>query len=312
MTERTEDRIVREVDRILKKSGVQDHVGLSEKIGEAVILLINIDTEESGIADVPEAMREEMAIPGRPEPVAASELPRLVSLPPLPEKAVVAAEKRQESYRASKAKSPIILPGDKEFSDPRQPKKDIISAVGIKRKGRPASNIPEVQYWDYQDLNRIIMENAPESVEFEIEGPGGEQVKLKAIRNTHCLTGQGTVLLTYRDPRVSENMAGDTVPLIARESFSLYDKEVDISAKMESIMGQLPALYKVKPRHMPIPQIADPGPLQPPRTGSVMGDREDIDYDELRSGTMVNDTVGTVQRQIRQSNDALAPTGRRF
>ncbi len=316
MTHETQDRLCKAIHTTLRKYVGRDLIFTTERIMDAVEWLWDMESEEVGIASVPEAMREQPWDLHRNAPAE----PARVERPPLPKGAIVPAS-------TAPSKGTIIVPGDPEFKVPREKIKEaldtaprsnighgIVRSVGIKRRERPGANLTEAQYWDYTDLNDVIMKNTPVEVEFQTEGPTGP-ITLKAVRNTKCQIGLGNVILSYKHPSMADDTenhsAGGRVvwSLAAQESFSLYQKEFNFNEVLEKIMDQLRGLYRARPDSMEPQSGPEPGPLR--LDMRTQAGESYSDNFEVGAG-LVEDPSGTVQRRVTQSNNSLAPPGRRF
>lgn len=305
MNQPLKDKLCKAIHTVLKRSAGRDPVDVAERIGDAVELIVDMETEEVGISGVPLELRDVETFKdswgvSQPSPDKL----RKIDIP----QARGAVEPADPS-----AKRMLVVPGDPEFNQTKPAdleKKKTISAVDFKRKpGRPGANLAEVQHWDYADLTKAVLDNTPESVEFDVEAPQGI-VKLKCLRNTHCQIGMGNVLLTYKHPQVSDNVTGRvTVDLVAKHPFSMYSKDIDIEKAMADIMVQLRGMYRMRPDTME--------PSSGPEPGALRLDMNTQPGDHYGSAmepgaVMVQDPRSVVRDQLRRSNDALAPVGRRF
>jgi len=246
MNQTLKDKLARAIVATLKQVRSKDPIDIAERMIDNIELVIDMETEESGIAGVPPEMQPEIALDWEQVQAAgkqqAKERPKL-QIPPS-RAAVVPVEP---------ASRLIAMPGDPGFDDskPAEVGKRRISALDIQRTPpkRPGSNVQERQYWDESTLMQTILENTPEQIEFKTTGPDGEERILPAIRNVHNQQGMGSVVLTYRHPRVDDRASGDvTVDLVAKWPFSLYEEHVDVDKAFQDpkgILVQLEGQYRV-------------------------------------------------------------------
>jgi hypothetical protein len=304
MDQALKDKICRTVYDRLKNPKTKDLMALADRIADDIELVWRMETEESGIASVtPDQEAGSIWDMDDMQPVN-------MLAPPVPRGAIVSRDPKLPPKEGRL----LVLPGDKEFAESKPPEikpRNTVSAIDIRKRSqkRPGANVPETQFWDYGDLTEQILAHTNEKITFEIVGPEGEPMTLPAIRNVVSQIGMGSVVLSYRHPSVSLDVTGAvTLDLIAKKSFSLYDKELDFDAAMESIMVQLHGMYRVRPEHMEPQSGPAPGPLRAGRS-NPMGDAARID---INAGETYADPKGDALRALRQGNDSLAPQGRRF
>lgn len=314
MQQALKDRLCKAIHLTLTRSAGRDPIDVTERIADAVELLLDIANEDSGIATVPEDLRTQAPAETpwdfrRNQPAAEAEKPstppkpRLVNPPP-------ARGATELSAPAPKVSSSVIaLPGTPEYAEADPSKKEsrtVITAVEVRRKtgNKPGAQVAAPQ-WADGDLMDTVIQNTPETIEFEPDGLEGK-VALRAKKNCHCLPGIGAEL-TYKHEAVSDNDGF----LIAKHSFSIYDKELDIDAAIDDILRQLKGKYRPRNEKMEPDSGPEPGPLRLDMR-SQPGERVRI---ELTDRDRIAGPEGTgadmVLRDIRRSNDALAPAGRR-
>ena len=331
MRQALKDQICRAILTTVKRTAGRDPIEIAERIGDAVELIYDMHAEESGIASIPPALQEPEAWDmDKMEPAK----------PPRPTLDIPPSRRAVMAPPAAPGGKLIALPGDPEFAQAKPadlPERKVISALDFQRRAidRPGANVSEKQYWSEFDLIEAVNQNTPDQVEFEVEGPEGYPIKLKAIKNVINQQGMGSVVLTYRHPSVSEQTDGNvTVDLIAKVPFSLYAKEVDIDLAMDGpkgIMMQLQGMYKARPSSMA--PVAGPEPAMLSRSSlrtSPMQDGVEVSSEYDDNGRLVN-PGGRIERDsdgnyiprsgevyersskgMRQNNDSLAPIGHRF
>lgn len=308
MNPQLKDKLARAVHKVLRTHGVTDPISVAEDVMEKVSFIYDIETEEAGIAPMPENLDPK-------------DLPWSDNLPPA-RNAVVPAKPQEKS-------EVIILPGDPRFADAKPadlPERKLVASPGaLQRSRRSAAPVSDVQYWDYSDLITALEQATPLWYEFDTIGPEERPIKLRVERNIQAQIAAsgmpGGVMLSYKHPQVSDNITGRVaVDLIAKHVFSLCQKELDITAAMQSLDAQLKTMYRAKPPQLNPQSGPAPGPLgtHSLRT-SPMKDRDEIrldysqgSYSDPYAEKDKDEVLRQVTENLRRSNDALAPTDKRF
>jgi hypothetical protein len=232
----------------------------------------------------------------------------------------------------------LVVPGDKEFKETAADLKDLAKSTG---KIRPIplsrvqierrSGMPERQWWVPETLIKALSESFPEKITFVPDGLD-ETHKITVVRNILNQAGLNIVNLEYAHPAINQDMGSTAdvvkIPLVARMSFSVYDKEIDREKTMEAMLTQLRGLYKPRAPQM-IPVMGYETPLRPEDAGGT--DRETMRIDSnwtpqgprtplehpitLSDGTVinaVNDAQPATIQRVRGWNDSETPqTARR-
>ncbi len=231
----------------------------------------------------------------------------------------------------------LIVPGDKEFKeatsdlsglDKRNGKIKPIPLTRVQVSQR--ANMPERQWWVPETLIQEITRNFPEKITFTPDGLE-ETHKITVVRNILNQAGLNIVNLEYAHPDMNQDMGSTAgvvkIPLVARVSFSVYDKEIDIEKTMAVMMTQLRGMYKPRARSM-IPVMGMETPLRPEDAGGM--DREGIRLDanwtpqgprtaldqpiHLADGSVinsVNDAQPAAIQRVRGWNDSETPQAAR-
>ena len=302
-----------------RRNQKSDLVVLSEKLLDTVELVHSMQTEESGIAAVPESWQDtgdrslapvQPAVDWPLEAERSRERPN-VQPPPAARNAVVSPESR----------SPIILKDDPEFNETLQGKVVGRTPVKILRPtAAPRKKESEKPVWEEGDLINRINEATPAFVEFETANREGKMVRIRCNKNIHNQAGMGSVLLTYVHPQINTQPADASVIIpMAKVPFSVYMPEIDIETAMNGpngIMVQLKGMYRARAENMEPTSGPDPGPLRlDMRT-------QPGDYHAEAFTPGVGQTADPYQRdnailqgalnRERRENDSLAPQGHRF
>ena len=247
MTQDLKDRMAKYIHKAISNSvtrgGAIDPIDLTERIVDSVELVHDMYFEESGIAAIPEALRQQSGEPAWDHrsnaPAAEVEdwRPHFLTPPPPPSKAMTPV--------GQAGKSLIVMPSDPEFNQTKPAdvpvRPGVFKASMKKAPKRPGSNAPQKQYWDEAELIDKILETTPEEIPFDIERADGSPFRIVAKRNVINKQGLGGVSLTYKDPRVGE---GGEISLVAQHPFSLYDETIDVEEGLKSIVAQLVGIYR--------------------------------------------------------------------
>ena len=321
MSPELEIQIGKAIYHTLKSARSGDVIDISEKICAAVVLTIDMNSEDSGIADVSADTAQTVAWNIREMRQEAEE--RRVPRAPMPPKASIDMRGPAVPPKADRV---IVLPGDEEFNEvtkAAEVKSGPITPVKARRvaPGKPASNSAEKEYWTPYDLGKAIEDNTPPRLDWYTKDPDDNPVPVYALRNVVQKIGMGIVELTYKYPGVAEptsnSSAGTPISisdLTARVQFSVYKEEVDIESAMELIKQQLTTLYSYKGKHIE-PRV---GPEPPPLSQSGMTfDRRSMPMGssfESRftpGAAIVHDPHGTIKAGVFQENWDATPKQRR-
>jgi hypothetical protein len=327
MDQNLKDQICRAVALTLGKMRGRDPIDIADKIGDTVELLVDMNSQESGVASMPPDMAQDTWDVKANSPAEPRQRPTL-DIPRSPQSVVPVRENG-----GSVQKRLITMPGDPGYSESKPadlPKQRIISAIDIQRRPitRPGSNVRSKQYWDEATLIETIQKNTPAEVQFEMAFPDGHKEMAPAIQNVINQQGMGNVLLTYRHPAVDAR--NDF--LVAFVTLSLYEEAFDFGEIMDGpngIMEQLKGKYKIRPEKMEPTVGPEPAQLSS-RTlsSSPMSDGVEISVETGSDGRLVNPgghvqvnpdgsyirQSGEIYRRItegqRDNNAALVPKGR--
>ena len=250
MEQSLKDKFARYIHKSLEKGlkKTQDAILLTEDLLDVIEIVYDMETEESGVASVPEVIRKDVGALGvTPPPAPSSLVHKSVATDP------------------GEGKGVILMPGDPGYAEAKPPdaERKVFSAGSVKRRAlvnaRRPSNLTETPKWADSELIALVNENTPEFIDFEPEGMPG--VSLRAHKNVLNQAGLGSVLLTYKHAAVGDNMGSGAVEgqgvslglLVARVPFSVYDETQDIENALEGPKGvkaQLKGMYKARPETM--------------------------------------------------------------
>lgn len=309
MTELLKDQLGRAYLTVLRKHAPSiNAIALSERLLEAAELIVDMNVQESGIAALPMDFRD-LGEP-KDEPRAA---PPEVIAPPTPRNAVIQQPDRSKT-------SMLVLPGDPGFNDSKPEdlgkNKRVVSAPELRRPTRRPSNAPEIPFWSEFELLEMIARETPKELTIDTNDREGRPRRLIVKQDVHNNAGQGTVTLSYKHESVADNDGY----LTAKAQFSLYDKEIDISAAMEDLKEQLAGKYSPKPASMAPTESGPEKPLA--MLLHEAGENSAGMRDEIREGFQPgyastadpygDDQKNVIKAGLRRQNDQLAPAGRRF
>lgn len=319
--------IHRTITQAIQRGKSIDPIDLSERLLDSIEFVHDLEFEDSGIASIPPALRQEAPeepawdiraneLAGRSPAEKPDDGPHFLAPPP-------AAQ-----AQAPAPKRLLVLPGDKEFSEP-PPAPDaarpgVIKATQVRRRAgiRPGSNSPQKQYWTEAELIEAVDKATPDEIPFDIERVDGSAFRIVAKKNIINKQGLGGISLTYKDQRVSDTSADHGfIPLIAQIPFSLYDEEIDVEGGLKSIVVQLVGLYRDRSGGVSDPVAVGPEPDLARMVSQKHGVGDDAGYQMTSGNRSTQDPYVSKDRdQIlqdalrsqRHGNDRLAGPGRRF
>ena len=292
------------IHRTLKRCSGRDAIDTTERVADAVELWYDMVTEDSGVALLPQELRQpepEREAPWDIQENRPAPPPVKIVAPPPARNAVVPATPRETS--------PIVLPGSPEFKETESnvAQGGVISAVDVRRRtgNAPGKIQAPVQEWTEGDLIDTILKNTPRFIDFETDGPEGRALKFRVMQNVINLPGIGAQL-TYKHDQVAQSDGF----LIAKEDFSLFKREIDLNSSMDRIMAQLHGKYRYRDRGTLQPTMPPEVPLRVDLKGP-QGDQASIDGNNYQTGVVINDPHGAVRADVARSNEALTPAGER-
>lgn len=318
----------RTISQAIQRGKSIDPIDLSERLLDSIEFVFDLEFEDSGIASIPAALRqdapEEPAWDIRANDLSGRDLSGRTPTDKPDNRPHFLAPPPAAPAQAPTPKRVLVLPGDKEFNEP-PPSPDaarpgLIRATQVRRRTpiRPGSNSPQKQYWTEAELIDAVDKATPAEIPFDIERVDGSPFRIVAKKNIINKQGLGGISLTYKDPRVGE---GGNIPLMAQQPFSLYDEEIDVEAGLKSIVNQLVGIYKDRSGGVADPVAVGPEPDLARMVSQKHGVGEDAGY-QMTSGNrstqdpyVAKDRDQILQdalRAQRHGNDRLAGPGRRF
>ena len=292
------------IHRTIKKAQGCDAIEMTERVADAVEMFWDMQTEDSGVAVLPQELRQpepEREAPWDIQENRPAPPPVKIVAPPPARNAVVPATPRETS--------PIVLPGSPEFQETESnvAQGGVISAVDVRRRtgNAPGKIQAPVQEWTEGDLIDTILKNTPQYIDFETDGPEGRPLKFRVMQNVINLPGIGAQL-TYKHDQVAQSDGF----LIAKEDFSLFKREIDLNSSMDRIMAQLHGKYRYRDKGTLQPTMPPEVPLRVDLKGPL-GDQAAIDGNNYQTGVVVDDPHGAVRADVARSNGALTPASER-
>lgn len=269
MDDRLKDAIARAIHSGLvreMKRGRTDPIHLAERLTDDIEVVMQIHTEESGIAPV--TADNAVWDMDRAEPVSAAAPPPPQAYPP--------------ASPALKSEL-LVMPGDPDFKPPELPK---TGRMSVRRRPNAPINTSDAEgnkkVWQEGDLISAILKNTPDKIYFT---PEGTDMQTYAVRNTANQPGIG-VKLIYKHPAAADtsghgaDISGEAkmpLDLMASAFFSSYVRSHDFAAAVEKITADLPCIYRARNEETPPtvsgrPPVLGAGPTNFNRDSLPMGD----------------------------------------
>jgi hypothetical protein len=299
----SEEKIVNAFARVIIKNSETDPITLAERLKDRLIHLM--EDAEGGSGMLPVRIVEE----------SAEDRPRSTTRRPTP------VRDKQTALPPPPKSSLIITPDDPEFEEAARQTRT--SSPG--GRSRPSNIGPEatgtdssIEYWSLETLIKALNDNTPSEVYFTPNGMDAG-VKVRAVRNVQAIVmiqGPHLVKLTYKNAGVADDYSSTdangqldhvVIGLIASETFSLTERNLNIEGRMDSIMQQLAGLYAPRSQNME-PSGRDPGPLDfnfndRRRAGPMGYDVPKQEMGEIQSNwQVVQDPAATVLHNVTQAN----------
>lgn len=265
--ELTREKLESAFAKVISKNRDLDPLTLSEKLVERLSYIME---DADGGSDLqPVRIVDEASAATEPEPPRKKVSPMrprdTTAAPPVPSSSIIVAPDEQAMQEALEHADPRLR--GSAAPKPKAGRPQRLSSVGGGQA--PSAGI---EYWTLEELIKSLMESTPEQFYFT---PNGCEVNVKVLakRNVRPIImtqGPSIVRLEYASPDVSEdhfstNERGELdvayLSLIASQTFTLDQNDLDIPGKMDKIEETLKGLYAPRTQFSE-PMGRDPGPIE--------------------------------------------------